>query len=304
MKPLFILTSDPDLPSVKALLKGAEELSIPALALNSEAVSIIHGNKPKTIKDNQLRFYLEDELTGRTALSPPALVIPRVGSISDEFTMSIVLAMEVAGFTLVNSYSSLVRVRNKLNALLEMLQAKINVLPFSFIREPLSLKREIAEMGGNPILVKFIRGSQGLGVMKTTDSTSASALINAFNRLGYDVYLEKFIGERGKKDLRFLVVKGKVLAAMEKRVQKGEYRGNVHLGAKPTPYIPQKEEVKLAEKVSRLFGLGLCGVDMLKTKERTYILEVNASPGLIGISQATGRSIAREVLLQFYQQRS
>jgi len=88
---------------------------------------------------------------------------------------------------------------------------------------------------------------------------------------------------------------------MERKPKKGEYRGNVHLGAKPLAYEPTKEEITLAEGASRLFGLGLCGVDILKAGDASYILEVNSSPGLTGISQATGRNIAKEVITKLVQ---
>ncbi len=278
-------------------------MGLDAVAASADRMRVVKAGGIAKGKKGEISISLFNDARW-SELKPPGLVIPRIGSLTDDHMLSIALAMESAGFKTVNSYASLTRVRNKLNCLVEMTRAGIPVLPFALVRLPFSLKSEINGLGGLPVLVKFIRGSQGVGVMKTTDSASASALVNAFNRLGFDVYLEKFVTDRRKSDLRFLLVKGEVIASMRKKVQRGEYRGNVHLGAEPIKYTASDAEIDLVVRVSKLFGLGLCGIDVLKTSRGLFVLEVNSSPGLVGISEATGRNIADEILRSFFPSRS
>jgi len=299
VKKVIILTSDPQLPTIKLLQKACDQLEIEALAINPEQVRIVKETSRKRHR-TQLAVYLENTAKPPKNLPPDSFVIPRFGSISSDYFLSVVLAFEKCGFVLANSYGSLLRVRNKVNALIELVSAGLPTLPFILIRNPKLAKEQIGLVGRPPYTVKFIRGSQGLGVIKVTDTTSASALVSAFNRLGYDVYVEKFLGG-SKKDLRFILVNGRVVAAMVKKPMRGEYRGNIHLGAKAEPHKPTRQETALAEKVAKLFGLGFCAVDMLKSAKDYFILEVNASPGLFGISQALGRNLAVEVLKKLMQ---
>ena len=294
MKDLLVLTRHPELPTVAALLRAADDLGIAARVLLPDELRILR-EKPAA-STGALRIYNADG----EALEPPALVIPRVGSTADEHTISAVLALEQAGFALVNRAHPLSRVRSKPNALMELAGAGFPTLPFAYLRFPQQLAVEARKLGGFPLMVKFIRGSQGLGVMKVNDLGTASALVNSFNTLGYDVYLEKCVSRREKHDLRLIVVRGRLLAAMRRKPPRGDYRANVHRGASTTPHTPTSEETELAERVSRFFKLGLAGVDLLRTRSGLAVLEVNSSPGLEGISEATGRNLAREVLLEFY----
>ena len=229
-------------------------------------------------------------------IRPPALVLPRMGSISDEYSLTVLRAFEAAGFAEVNSAGALMHVRNKVSALIELASAGFPVLPFVLLRTPNDIGAAADKLGGFPLMVKFIRGAQGLGVMKAGDAATAEAIVGAFNALGFDVYLERFCPPRRSRDARVLVVRGKVLAAMERVRGRNDYRSNVHKGARPKSYEPTEDERALAVRIARKFKLGLCAVDFLRTPDRDFILEVNASPGFTGISEATGRDIAEETL--------
>lgn len=294
MKKLILLTRHPELPTVSAFSRAANELTIPACVLLPDKLRIIR-EKPSGATAS-----LSLHTAERRRVEPPGLVLPRVGSTTDEYTISVVLALEQAGFTVVNRAHSLSRVRNKPNALVELAGAGLPTLPFAYLRFPQQLSAQIRRIGGLPVMVKFIRGSQGLGVMKVNDLGTASALVNSFNTLGYDVYIEKCVSRREKQDLRFIVVRGEFLAAMKRRPARNDYRANVHRGGHTLPHTATAEETQLAEKVARFFKLGLAGVDLLRTRTGLVVLEVNSSPGLEGISDATGRDLAKEVLLEFY----
>jgi len=284
---LVILARHPELASIEMLASAGARLGLDLAVINPDELIVRRqsGDKAASLLDSR----------GKELL-PPALVLPRMGSISDEHSLCIMQAFHSAGFKLVNEVGPLVRVRNKVNALLELASAGFPVLPFALARIPSDIPGLVKRLGGFPIMVKFIRGSQGLGVMKAGDAATASSIVTAFNALGFDVYLEKFCPPGASRDARVLLVKGKHLAAIQRQPRRKDYHANVHAGARPKVYHPSEEEVKLAERAARFFGLGLCAVDFLKTREGLFILEVNASPGLAGMSEAHGKDIAELVL--------
>jgi ribosomal protein S6--L-glutamate ligase len=271
------------------LLAAAGRLGLSALIINPDELIIEHipGSAGAAV---QLRLQHGPEIP------QGALMLPRLGSVSDEYSLTVLRSFEAAGFPVVNAAGALIHVRNKISALLELAADGFPVLPFMMLRFPQDLREAAKKLGGFPLMVKFIRGSQGLGVMKAADAATAQSIVNAFNALGFDVYLEKFCAPRTSKDARVLVLRGKMLAAMERVRSNGDYRANVHTGAKPKAYEPSENERSLALCAAKKFGLDLCAVDFLRTKDGSFILEVNASPGFAGITGASGRDIAEEVL--------
>ncbi len=287
-KKLIILSRRPELPSVVLLVEAAQRLNVTPVILSIDEVIV-----ERVAKD--VRSVVIRTQDG-ALLSPPALVLPRIGSISDEYSLTVLRAFEAAGFAEVNSAGALMHVRNKVTALIELASAGFPVLPFALLRTPSDVSAAAKKLGGFPVMVKFIRGAQGLGVMKASDAATAEAIVGAFNALGFDVYLEHFCPPRRSRDARVLVVRGKVLAAMERVRGRNDYRANVHKGARPKSYEPTEGECALAVRAARHFKLGLCAVDFLRTPDGDFILEVNASPGFTGISKATGRDVAEAVL--------
>jgi len=287
-KKLIILSRRPELPSVVLLTEAAQRLGVTPVVLSIDEVIV-----ERVAKD--VRSVVIRTQDG-ALLSPPALVLPRMGSVSDEYSLTVLRAFEAAGFAEVNSAGALMHVRNKVSALIELASSGFPVLPFALLRTPSDAGAAAKKLGGFPLMVKFIRGAQGLGVMKAGDAATAEAIVGAFNALGFDVYLERFCPPRKSRDARVLVVRGKVLAAMERVRGHYDYRANVHKGARPKGYEPTEDECGLATRIARKFRLGLCAVDFLRTPDGDFILEVNASPGFTGISEATGRDVAEEVL--------
>jgi ribosomal protein S6--L-glutamate ligase len=287
-KKLIILSRRPELPSVVLLVEAAQRLGVTPVMLSIDEVIVERAAKDVA----SVVIRTQDG----ASLSPPALVLPRMGSTSDEYSLTVLRAFEAAGFAEVNSAGALMHVRNKVTALIELASAGFPVLPFVLLRTPSDVSAAAKKLGGFPLMVKFIRGAQGLGVMKAGDAATAEAIVGAFNALGFDVYLERFCPPRRSRDARVLVVRGKVLAAMERVRGHNDYRANVHKGARPKSYEPTEDECALAVRIARKFKLGLCAVDYLRTPDGDFVLEVNASPGFTGISEATGRDIAEEVL--------
>lgn len=292
---LVILARRPELASIEMLASAGRRLRLETTVCNPDELVI---EKPA----DGASVCLVD--ASGAQLEPPALVLPRMGSISDEYSLCIMQAFHSAGFALVNEVGSLVRVRNKVNALVELASAGFPVLPFALARIPTDVPRLAKQLGGFPVMVKFIRGSQGLGVMKAGDAATAASIVTAFNALGFDVYLEKFCRPGSSSDARVLLVKGKHIAAIQRQPRRRDYHANVHAGAKAKLYEPTGEELALAEKAADFFGLGLCAVDFIKTRDGVFILEVNASPGLTGVSEACGKDVAELVLRKLLGLRS
>jgi len=276
-------------PSVTRLLEAGLRLGATTFVLNPDELTVERGPAAAS------RGVLLRGVDGASIL-PPGVVLPRMGSISGEYSIAVVRAFEAAGFRVINSASALLRVRNKVTALIELSAAGIPVLPFCLLRHPADVERAAERLGGFPVMVKFIRGTQGLGVMKAGDAGTAVAILSAFNALGFDVYLERFYSPRHSRDARILVAGGRILGAMERVRSRHDYRASIHLGAKPRAYEPSDEERGLALRAAKFFGLELCGVDFLRTREGVFVLEVNASPGLTGISEAMQRDLAEDVL--------
>ncbi len=293
-KSLFILSRRPDVPSIGQITTAAEKLGIAFRVLDPDELVIEHtpGGEGHPVR---IRLQSGEEL------SSTSLLLPRLGSISDEYSLAVLRGFEAAGFRVVNKADALMHVRNKISALVELAADGFPVLPVILMRFPKDIHAAAKKLGGFPVMVKFIRGSQGLGVMKAADAATAQSIITAFNALGFDVYLERFCPPRRSKDARVLVMGGKVLAAMERVRSKGDYRANVHNGAIPRAYEPSDDESDIALRAAKKFGLDLCAVDFLRTLEGDFILEVNASPGLTGISEASKRDIAEDILRHFFK---
>ncbi len=220
---LIVLSRRPGVASVVQLLESARRLSVTTLVLNPDELAV---ERETTKGGSGVVLRLHD---GSEVL-PPALVLPRIGSVSDEYSIAVLRAFEAADFAVVNPAAALLRVRNKVTALIEMSAAGFPVLPFSLLRFPSDISGTAKRLGGFPVMVKFVRGTQGLGVMKAGDAGTAEAIVNAFNVLGFDVYMERFWPPRQSRDARILVVRGRILGAMERVRGWRDYRANVHKG--------------------------------------------------------------------------
>ncbi len=151
-------------------------------------------------------------------------------------------------------------------------------------------------VGGAPLVIKLLEGTQGLGVVLAESQNAAKSIIEAFNGLKARVIAQEFIEEAGGADVRAFVVEGNVVGAMKRQGKKGEFRSNLHRGGTATLIDLSEEERNTALKAARVLGLGIAGVDLLQSKSGPLVIEVNSSPGLEGIEGATGKDIAREII--------
>ena len=162
----------------------------------------------------------------------------------------------------------------------------------SFANSPLETKELIKMVGGAPLVIKLLEGTQGKGVMLAENNKIAENLINAFKSAKVNILIQEFIKEAEGRDIRCFVIDGKVVGAIEREAPKGDFRANLHLGGKAKKVKVTLEEKKMAIKAAHIMGLKIAGVDIIRSKSGPKILEVNSSPGLEGIETITKKDIA------------
>lgn len=168
----------------------------------------------------------------------------------------------------------------------------IDIPRTAFANSPLDTKDMIKTVGGAPVVIKLLEGTQGKGVVLAETAKAAESVINAFKSIRGNVLVQEFIKESAGTDLRCFVVGDKVIAAMERRAAEGEFRANIHLGGTGFKVKITPAERKIAVAAAKVCGLKVCGVDIIRSNDGPKVLEVNASPGLEGVEGATGKDIA------------
>src|SRR5690554_372057 len=223
-------------------------------------------------------------------------VIPRIGASVTFYGTAVVRQFEMMKvFTTIES-QALIRSRDKLRSFQILSRAGLGLPKTVFTNYSRNVKEIVQSAGGAPVVVKLLEGTQGLGVVLAETDIAAESVIDAFNGLKARVIVQEFIKEAEGADIRAFVVDGVVIGAMKRQAKKGEFRSNLHRGGTAQLIGLTEEEENAALKAARVMGLGICGVDMLQSKNGPLILEVNSSPGLEGIEQATGINIAKSII--------
>jgi ribosomal protein S6--L-glutamate ligase len=223
-------------------------------------------------------------------------VIPRIGASVTFYGTAVVRQFEMMKiFTAVES-QALLRSREKLRSLQILSRAGLGLPKTVFTNYSRNVKEIVQAAGGAPVVVKLLEGTQGLGVVLAETDNAAESVLDAFNGLKVRVIVQEFIEEAQGADIRAFVVDGVVVGAMKRQAKKGEFRSNLHRGGTAEVIELNEEEENAALKAARVMGLGICGVDMLQSKNGPLILEVNSSPGLEGIERATGKNIAKSII--------
>jgi ribosomal protein S6--L-glutamate ligase len=223
-------------------------------------------------------------------------VIPRIGASITFYGTAVVRQFEMMHvFTTVES-QALVRSRDKLRSLQVLSRAGLGLPKTVFTNYSRNVQEIIAQVGGAPVIIKLLEGTQGLGVVLAETDNAAESVIEAFNGLQARVIVQEFIKEAGGADIRAFVVDGHVVGAMKRQGKEGEFRSNLHRGGTASVVELTDEEENAAIKAAKAMSLGVAGVDMLQSSRGPLILEVNSSPGLEGIEAATGKDIAKTII--------
>jgi ribosomal protein S6--L-glutamate ligase len=224
-------------------------------------------------------------------------IIPRIRPSITFYGCALTRQFEALNVFCLNSSTAITQSRDKLFSLQLLLQSGIDIPTTGFANSPLDTNDLIKMVGGSPLIVKLLEGTQGKGVVLAETKKAAESVINAFKSLNANILVQEFIKEASGKDLRLFVVDGKVVATIQREAMPGEFRANIHLGGTATVIKPTPEEKKIAIRAAKAMDLKVAGVDIIRSSKGPLLLEVNSSPGLEGIENATNKDIAGEMIL-------
>lgn len=234
--------------------------------------------------------YKGEVLTGFDA------VIPRIGASITFYGTAVLRQFEMMGVYPVNESVAISRSRDKLRSLQLLSKHGVGLPVTSFAHSPDDIEDLLHIVGGAPAVIKVLEGTQGIGVVLAETKQAAKSVIQAFMGLKEHILVQEFIKEAGGSDIRCLVVGGKVVAAMKRQGQEGEFRSNLHRGGTASLTRISPEERATALRAAKIMGLNVCGVDLLRSAHGPVVMEVNSSPGLEGIEAASGKDIAGMII--------
>lgn len=281
---IAILSRGPKLYSTRRLVEAAEQRGHEVVVLDHlKCVLVIEKGNPHI-------YYNGKEVAGIDA------IIPRIGTSVTFYGAAVVRQFEqMKVFSSVES-QALVRSRDKLRSLQLLAKAGIGMPKTAFASAPKNIDSVIEQVGGAPVVIKLLEGTQGIGVILAETHKSAKSVIESFLALKANILVQEFIKEAGGADIRAFVVDGKIVGAMKRQGLPGEFRSNLHRGGSANVIELTKEERETAIKAAKKLGLAIAGVDMLQSSRGPLVMEVNSSPGLEGIEGATGVDIAGKII--------
>ncbi len=277
---IAILSRNKNLYSTRRLIEAAKE----------------HGHEPVVVdflrcymniaSHNPTIHYHGKELQGIQA------VIPRIGASVSFYGAAVVRQFEMMGIYTLNKSLGITRARDKLHSL-QLLSSKGIGLPITgFANKPGDIEDLTKMVGGAPLVIKFIEGTQGIGVVLAETNQAAESVIQAFMGLKANILVQEYIEEAKGSDIRCFVIDNRVVAAMKRQAREGEFRSNIHRGGKAELVKITPEERSTAVRSAKIMGLSVAGVDILRSHHGPVVIEVNSTPGLEGIEAASGKDIA------------
>ncbi|MCC5913431.1 MAG: 30S ribosomal protein S6--L-glutamate ligase [Balneolaceae bacterium] len=281
---IAILTRNRSLYSTRRLIEAIELKGHEAVVLDHLKCDIvIEQDKPSI-------FYKGVNIKGVDA------VIPRIGASVTFYGAAVVRQFEMMGVPTAVESQALVRSRDKLRSLQILARANVGLPKTVFTNYSKEVKKIIDNVGGTPLIVKLLEGTQGYGVVLAPTRKAAESIIEAFHSMKARVIVQEFIEEAKGADIRAFVIGNKVVGSMKRQGKEGEFRSNLHQGGSGQLIKLKKEEREAALRASRAMGLSIAGVDMLQSERGPLILEVNSSPGLEGIEKVTNNDIASKII--------
>ncbi|MFT5114719.1 MAG: ribosomal protein S6--L-glutamate ligase [Parasphingorhabdus sp.] len=276
-----LLASNPELYSNQRLLEAGAERGHEIVFLNIKQCYLkLDADNPEVLS------------RGGRILNDLDAVIPRIRPSITFYGCALVRHFQSIGVYALNSSDSITSSRDKLFSLQLLLKSGLDIPTTGFANSTNDTSDLIDMVGGAPLIVKLLEGTQGRGVVLAETRKAAESVINAFKSLQANLLVQEFIKEANGKDLRLFVVDNKVVASMQREAAPGEFRANIHRGGTSSLVKISSEERKLAIKAARTLGLKVAGVDIIRSAKGPLLLEVNSSPGLEGIEEATGKDIA------------
>jgi ribosomal protein S6--L-glutamate ligase len=230
----------------------------------------------------------------------PMAIIPRIGATYTFYGTAVVRQFEMAEVFTVNSSDAISRSRDKLRSMQLLSRAGVGLPTTSFAHSTQDIDGLLEVVGGTPIVVKLLEGTQGLGVVLAETRKAAESVIGAFRQMDANILVQQYVKEAAGSDIRAFIVGGKVVAAMRRTGAPGDFRSNLHRGGSAQPIKLSAKERATAVRAAKTMGLNVAGVDMLQSEEGPMVLEVNSSPGLEGIEGASGVDIA-DIIIEYIE---
>lgn len=224
------------------------------------------------------------------------VVLPRTGASITNYGLAVIAQFEIMGVPVVNGSTAILQTRNKLRCIQLMTRYDIDIPRTVIIRRPDELAGAVEMVGGFPVVLKLLSGTQGVGVMLAENMRTIESTLDTLWSLGQDILIQECVKESVGRDVRVIVVGDGIVAAMRRQARIGEFRSNIHRGGIGTPVKLPAEYGRVAKQAAQIVGLDVAGVDLLESHRGPKVIEVNSAPGLEGIETATGANVARKIL--------
>jgi ribosomal protein S6--L-glutamate ligase len=223
-------------------------------------------------------------------------IIPRIGSSATEYGAAVIRQFQSMGVFTALSAPSLLLSRDKLSCLQTLAEAGIAVPRSGITNNQFTIRQLLANVSDNPYILKLLNGTQGLGVILSETTSNAESIIEAFMKTQDNILVQKFIPESKGADLRVFIVDGKIVGAMKRQAQPGEFRSNLHRGGYSSLVKLSSAEEEISLRAASVMKVDIAGIDILQSNDGPMIIEVNVSPGLEGIEATTGQDIAGSII--------
>ncbi len=281
---IIVLSTNKELYSTKRLVEAGEARGHTVKVMNHTKCYVVmeSGSTEIYYRDNPIR-----EVDA---------IIPRIGSSVTFYGSSMIRQFEMQKVFTTLSSLALVRSRDKLRATQILARHNVGIPKTAFANHPTDIDNLIKQVGGTPLIVKLLEGTQGLGVVLAETKKAAKSVIEAFYGLSANILVQEFIAEANGADIRAIVVGGKVVAAYKRQGLEGDFRSNIHRGGSGSKIKLTKVEKEAAIGAARALGLDIAGVDMLQSSRGPLILEVNSSPGFKGVESTTNIDVAGKII--------
>ena len=281
---IVILSRNEALYSTQRLVEEAERRNHNIEVINPlNCDLIIEKEKPTVFYNNR---YLDDV----------DAIIPRIGASVTYYGCAVVRQFEMMNVFSTVSSDAIIRSRDKLRSFQHLSKAGIDMPKTVFTNYSTDVEKVIAHVGGSPVVIKLLEGTQGIGVVLAETKNAAESVLEAFNGLEARALVQEYISEAKGRDLRALIVDNRIVGAMKRQGKEGEFRSNLHRGGTYSYHELNEEEKKIALKAAKKLKLPVCGVDIIQSNRGPLIMEVNSTPGLEGIEDASKKNVARAII--------
>lgn len=281
---IAILSTNKELYSTKRLLEAIRQRGYEGLVIDhSKCFLAVEGDKPSLI-------YNSEQVRDIDA------VIPRIGTSISGFGCAVVRQFEMMKvFTTVKS-QAIMRCRDKLRSLQILSKSGVGIPKTVMAKDPSQVDSLLKFIGGPPVIIKTLEGTQGVGVVLAETGKAAKSTIEAFYGLRANFLLQEYISEAESADIRAFVVGNRVVAAIRRQGLEADFRSNLHRGGKGQSVILSEQEEQAALAAAKALGVRVAGVDLLQSRRGPLVIEVNSSPGLQGIEEISGVDVATEII--------